>query len=195
MGSECRLGHVEESRIYRDSGLWQNAAGTPPPPVARPPWPPLAAAPGGRHGGRPPRGLAPHSRACARGARGVYGRPGAMARESTSCAAITPWSTVSAARFAPVQPVWRCLRRETPEPQRPQGQTPRLCLLPLLGHRCVPLRGGTRLSEYPDADGSGGSRRLAGSLYVTGAPRATGGGISASVAARDPRPPYAPRHT
>src|SRR6516162_6416583 len=180
------MGHVEESRVYGHGSIWEDTASTPPPPAARPARSPLATATGGLHRGRAPRGLVPHPGACTRGARGVCGRPGAIALESTPRTAITPGCAVSAARVAPVPPVWLCLLRETPESQRSQGQPPRLCLLPLLGHRCVSLRRRTRLSEYPGADGSSRARRLAGSLYVAGAPGAPGGGISAPIAAGGP---------
>src|SRR5262245_26592334 len=111
-----------------------------------------------------------------------------MARASTPRPAIAAGRAVSAARVAPVPPVWLGLRRETPEPQRSQGPTPRLCLLPRRGHRCVALRGRTPLAADPGADGSGGARRLAGRLYGAGAPGAPGGGIAAPVAAREPGP-------
>src|SRR2546427_3650209 len=122
---------------------------------------------------------------CARdcGARGGGGGPGAIAGESTPCPAVASRGALFAPRPAAMPALWLCLLWEAPQPQCPQGQAACVRLLPLLGHRCVPLRGGTRLSEYPGADGSGGPRRLAGSLYIAGAPRAPGGGISAPVAA------------
>src|SRR5207237_10063183 len=126
--------------------------------------------------------MVPQPGASACGARGGGGGPGAIAGESTPCPAVASRGALFAPRPAAMPALWLCLLWEAPQPQCPQGQAACVRLLPLLGHRCVPLRGGTRLSEYPGADGSGGPRRLGGSLYIAGESPAPGGGVAAPCA-------------
>ena len=46
VGSECRVGHLEESGLSRRSGVWQDTPGAAAPPAAGPAQPARAAAPG-----------------------------------------------------------------------------------------------------------------------------------------------------
>src|SRR5262249_1812760 len=114
------------------------------------------------------------------GARGMRGRPGAVAGEQSPCAAIAPGRPLSAARVAPMPTLWRSLLREPPEPERPQRQTARLCLLPLSGDGCLSLWGRAHLPQYAGADRPVGRGGVAGSLYLADPSGAARGRIPAS---------------
>ena len=49
VGSECRVGHVEKSRLSGHRGVWQDPPGAPAPPAARPAGPPAPATAGRLH--------------------------------------------------------------------------------------------------------------------------------------------------
>src|SRR5262249_25716280 len=131
-------------------------------------------------------GLDPDPGPSARGARGVRGRPGAVAGEQAPCpATIAPRHPISAARLAPMPAVWLCLLWQTPQSERPQRPPALLCLLPLSGDGCLPLWRRAPLPEYAGTDRPVGPGGMAGSLYLADPPGAAGGGIPASLAARD----------
>src|SRR5215510_8751266 len=186
MGSECGVGHLEESGLSRHRGVWQDPPGAPAAPAAGPAQPARAAASCRLRQRCPARGLDPDSGPSARGARGVRGRPGAVAGEQAPCpATIAPGRLVSAARLAAMPALWLCLLRETPQPEGPQRPAACVRLLPLSGHRCLPLWGRAHLSEYAGADRPVGPGGVAGSLYLADPPGAPGGGIPAALAAGD----------
>ena len=49
--------------------------------------------------------------------------------------------------------LWLCLLRQTAQPRRPPRGAPRLRLLPLPGHRCLPVRRRTALQPIRRSDG------------------------------------------
>src|SRR5439155_21993912 len=126
--------------------------------------------------------------------RGLRGGPGTVAGEQAPCPSIAPGRLVSAARLAPMPALWLCLVWETPQPECSQRQAPRVRLLPLPGHRCLPVWRRAGLSEYAGTDRSGRPGGLAGSLYLAGPSRAPCGGISAPLAAGDRRQTPAAGH-
>src|SRR5262249_23276925 len=129
------------SSLSRGGGVWQDPPGAAAAPAAGPAPPARAAAPGRLRPGCPPGGLDHDPSPRARGARGVRGRPGPVAREQAPCPPSAPRGLVSGGRAGPLAALWRCLRWQTPEPQCPQRPTARLRLLPLSGDRRLPLWG------------------------------------------------------
>src|SRR5262249_49772015 len=193
-GGGSRVGHLAEAGLSRGGGIWQAPPGAAAAPAAGPAPPARAAAPCRLRPGCPRGGLDHDPGPGTRGARGVRGRPGAVAGEQAPCPAIAPGRPVSPARLAPMPALWLCLLREAPQPECPERQAARVRLLSLPGHRRVSLWRLAGLSEYAGTDRSVGPGGVAGSLYVAEPPRATGGGITAGLAAGDAHPPHAAGH-
>ncbi len=155
------VGHVEESCLYGDRCVWEDPHKTR-----------CGRGCGRSVGARCSHGAPYLDRRCPPGRSGitipvpamvepeiVCGGPGAIAGQSTSRPAISAGDVLSAPGPSAVPALWLCVLWDTAQSQCPQGQTPGVRLLSMLGHRCVSLWRRADLSEYPTLEAQLGKLR------------------------------------